>query len=79
MNSEDVFILVRELAKSPIETSWIEFKKNKDDPNMIGEDISALANAAVLEERDCAYMIWGVDDKTHEIEGTVVNLNTQKK
>jgi hypothetical protein len=32
---------------------------------MIGEDISALANSAVLADRDDAYMIWGVDDKTH--------------
>ena len=34
---------------------------------MIGEDISALANSATLNDRDYAYMIWGIDDCTHEI------------
>ena len=28
---------------------------------MIGEDISALANSATLNDRDYAYKIWGVD------------------
>ena len=46
---------------------------------MIGEDISALANSAVLADRSHAYMIWGVDDTTHEIIGTNVRLNQEKK
>ena len=37
---------------------------------MIGQDISALANGALLAERPQAYMVWGVDDKTHRIIGT---------
>ena len=76
--STDVFKLVGELVKLPQETSWVEFKLNNSDPKMIGEDVSALANAAVLSERDYAYMIWGVNDTTHEIEGTTVNLAGQK-
>lgn len=48
----------------------------------IGEyykDISALANSATLNDRDYAYMIWGVDDTTHEIIGTKVRLQMEKK
>ena len=74
----DVFKLTEELTKLPQETSWLEFKHNNSDPKMIGEDISALANAAVLAERDCAYMIWGVANETHDIEGTDVDLRRQK-
>lgn len=74
----DVFKLTEELTKLPQETSWLEFKHNNSDPKMIGEDISALANAAVLAERDCAYMIWGVANETHNIEGTDVDLRRQK-
>ena len=61
MTSEsiDLFLLTKELAKLPKETSWLEFKLNKDDYKMMGENISALANAAVLAERDYAYLIWG--------------------
>ena len=78
MSELNVELLVKEMAKQPKETSWLEFKHNKFDQKMIAEDISALANAAALVERDCAYMIWGVDDVTHEIVGTVVDLNNAK-
>ncbi len=71
--------LVNELVKLPNETEWLEFKHNNYRPEMIGEDISALANSASLHEKSCAYMIWGVDDKTHEIKGTSENLQTIKK
>lgn len=46
---------------------------------MIGEDISALANSAVLADHSHAYMIWGVDDDTHDIVGTMVRLKSEKK
>ncbi len=46
---------------------------------MIGEDISALANSATLNDRDYAYLIWGVDDGSHEIVGTKVRLQLENK
>lgn len=46
---------------------------------MIGMDICALSNSAALHEKSCAYMLWGVDDTTHEIVGTDYNLQTLKK
>ena len=72
-------ILVKELCKLPKEVGWVEFKHNNCDPKMIGEDISALANTATLKDRDNAYMIWGVDDNTHEIIGTKVRLPLETK
>ena len=58
---------------------WVEFKHNNCQPTMIGEDISALANSATLNDRDYAYLIWGVDDGSHEIVGTKVRLQLEKK
>ena len=75
----NIDILVKELCKLPKETGWVEFKHNNDDPKMIGEDISALANTATLKDRDFAYMVWGVDDTTHNILGTSVCLAMMKK
>ena len=40
--------LVRELAKLPDETEWVEFKCNNKQPQMIGEYISALSNSAII-------------------------------
>ena len=76
---ENLDILVKELCQYPTETQWLEFKHNNCEPNMIGEDISALANSAVLADRDYAYMIWGVDDNTHQLIGTSVRLKQIKK
>lgn len=39
--------LVRELAKLPDETEWVEFKCNNKHPQMIGEYIPALSNSAL--------------------------------
>lgn len=67
---ENLELLVHHLRQYNNETNWFEFKCNNYEPEMIGQDISALANGAAYEEKNCAYMIWGVDDKTHEIVGT---------
>ena len=45
---------------------------------MIGQSISALANSATLSERNCAYMLWGIHDESHEIVGTSYNQYTLK-
>ena len=76
---ENLDKLVVELCKLPNETQWVEFKHNNYLPEMIGQDISALANSATLHEKSCAYMLWGVDDTTHEIVGTEFNMQTVKK
>lgn len=76
---ENLDRLVNELRKLSNETQWLEFKHNNYDPVMIGQDISALANSAAIYEKSCAYMLWGIDDSTHEIVGTDYNLQTLKK
>lgn len=75
---ENLDRLVNALIKEPTERQWLEFKHNNDDPSMIGQNICALANGAALCEKDRAYMLWGIDDSTHEIIGTNVDLQNQK-
>ncbi len=70
--------LVRELCKLSNETTWVEFKHNNYNEIMIGKDISALANSAALAGKPQAYMVWGIQDKTHEIIGTTANLQNLK-
>ncbi len=71
--------LVKEIIKLPNETEWIEFKHNNDEPQMIGEYISAIANSTALNGKINGYMIWGVDDKTHELLGTTFSPSLAKK
>lgn len=76
---ENLDLLIRELIQLPTETSWLEFKHNNADPEMIGRDICALANAAAYQDRDVAYLIWGVEDKTHELLGTSFRWRRARK
>lgn len=69
--------IIRGCCKISDELPYIEFKHNNDDPTEIGEYVSALSNSAALFNQEHAFMIWGVDDKTHEIIGTT--FEPQKK
>lgn len=67
---ESLKSLIEVLAQEPTEKEWLEFKRENADAKMIGQDISALANGALLTERNHAYMVWGIDDQSHQIVGT---------
>ncbi len=69
-SSESVRGLVLELCRLPRETGWVEFKENDAEPQRIGEYLSGLSNAAALEGKAWAYLVWGVEDGTHSIVGT---------
>ena len=75
---ENLELLIKELITRTNETPWLELKHNNYSPEMIGTDISALANSATLNDRDRAYMIWGFNDSTHEIVGTSYDLQKLK-
>ena len=77
--NDNLEILVRGLIALPKEKPYVEFKMNESDPNYIGIRIAALSNMAALSERSCAYMVWGIDDSTHEIHGTSVHFSNWKK
>ncbi|HJJ47362.1 MAG TPA: putative DNA binding domain-containing protein [Methanocorpusculum sp.] len=65
--------LVETLISKPYEEEWFDFKVNKWDPHDLGQYISALSNAAAMLQREKAYLIWGIENKTHEPVGTTIN------
>jgi ATP-dependent DNA helicase RecG len=71
--------LVLELAMNQTELEWIEFKENNADPQQIGEYVSALSNAAALHGQGRAFLVWGVQDGTHQIVGTRFSPATATK
>jgi hypothetical protein len=72
----NVDIQVKELCKLPMEVGWVEFKYIDCRPTMIGEDISILANSAILNGNE---LVWGVNDSNHEIVGNWMHLHLEKK
>ena len=71
--------IVKEAIKHSAELPWIEFKTNNTNPQMIGENISALSNTATLYSQQSALMIWGIEDETHKIIGTDFSPNEMKQ
>ncbi len=61
------------------ETEWVEFKENYSNPDGIGKYISALSNGACLEDKNQAYLLFGIEDKTLEVKGTSFKPLTAKK
>lgn len=70
--------LIDDLRSRPAEESCVEFKKNNFDPKVVGKLSSALSNTARIEGQDLAYVLWGIDDDTHNVVGTVFNPDTEK-
>ena len=67
--------LIKELCSYKYEKEWFEFKENFDNDNELGEYISALSNAAAYVGRKYAYLVWGIDDKSHDIVGTAFDFD----
>ena len=60
------------------EGECLEFKRDNADSREIGEYFSALANAAALNERPCAYMFWGVDNDTRKPVGAAFDPHSAR-
>ena len=69
--------LIDALTAKPKETEWLEFKHNFHSKEEIGERISALSNSAYLSNMPFGYIVFGIDDESHDVIGT--NLYAKQK
>jgi len=72
-------VTLKQFIAMPRETEWLEFKRNFQNPEEIGEYISALSNSAALHRKEAAFLIWGIADDTHEVVGTHFQPHQAKK
>jgi ATP-dependent DNA helicase RecG len=72
MSDQDLIKLLLELTSNSEELTWLEFKKNKGSiPNdEIGQYISALSNSATIAGKPFGYLVWGIENETHQWIGT---------
>jgi ATP-dependent DNA helicase RecG len=76
---------LNQLLSQPKENEVVEFKqaKNSYDFTKLGKYFSALSNEANLKGADSAWLVFGVEDKTHRIVGSEYRdndkLNSLKK
>lgn len=81
---EELTNILKQILLKP-ENEFIEFKEAKDnfDIDKLGKYFSAISNEATLKEKQYGWIIFGVNDKTHQIIGTNFyddnNFNKVKK
>lgn len=78
MTSTQLIDRVKWLISEPQESEWLEFKHNFHNIEEIGQRISALANGACLAQQPYGYLIFGIEDQSHQIIGTTFKPNKQK-
>jgi predicted HTH transcriptional regulator len=79
MEEKELKSLIKELVTYSHETEWVEFKLNYHSNEEIGERISALANGACLNKKQYGFLVFGIEDKTHNIKGTAFKVKSAKK
>jgi len=79
MTPEELVRLVHSLTALPKETEWLEFKLNNWNPDEIGQNMSGVSNGAALHRQPMAYLVWGVENEAHRIEGTTFRPRSAKK
>ena len=70
---------INELRGYKTEREWFEFKANWYEPTQLGEYISALSNAAAYDGQKTGYFVWGINNETHDVEGTNFDPNQDVK
>ncbi len=69
---------ISHLCEMPNETPWLEFKVDTFNAETVGKYVSGMANAAMLARKQHAFMVWGVENDTHQIVGTEIRLGKAK-
>ena len=63
-------VLIERLCALPSETEWLELKRGRCEPQVLGEYLSALSNSACLTGQPRGYLVLGIDDGSHDVVGT---------
>jgi len=62
------------------ETEWLEFKTNISESHSsvtyegVGKYISGISNVSCLKDKECGYLVLGVEDTTWNVVGTNLHM-----
>jgi predicted HTH transcriptional regulator len=74
----EIHKILDRLLKLPKECEWAEFKLNFKSEEEIGKYLSALSNGACLQNEPFGYLVFGIDDKSHQVRGTTFRPKLHK-
>lgn len=78
MDAIELNEIIKNLLSLPKECEWAEFKLNYHGEEELGQNISALSNGACLQGKQYGYILYGVDDASISIKGTMFQPKLQK-
>jgi ATP-dependent DNA helicase RecG len=70
MTTIELIALLQRLLSLSKENEYVEFKESNHKPEEIGKRLSALANGAALVGQQFGYLVFGIEDVSHQIVGT---------
>lgn len=78
MDQKELKEKLDELLALPHETEWVEFKEAKNDfkYDKMGKYFSALSNESNLKNKECGWLVFGVDDD-YKVVGTNFKNNNK--
>lgn len=80
MDNTELIKLVDELRALSKENEYVEFKSGNAVTNeRFGMYISAISNAACIHNNPFGYLVFGIDDATHAVEGTKFRFQKRKE
>lgn len=78
MDNARYISLVDDLRSFPAEVSWLEFKLNGCPPEKLGKLVSAISNSARIADRTHGYIVWGIENGSHDVAGTAFRPEAEK-
>ena len=78
LSNQKLTQIVVNLAAMDSELEHVEFKENQDGQEMVAKNISAITNTLTRRNIPRGYIIWGVNNTTHEFVGTKFKPNSMK-
>lgn len=80
MDNSELIGLIDQLRALPKENEWVEFKSGSSIENdKFGQYISAISNAACINKQPFGYLVFGVNDLSHNVEGTNFKFKNRKE
>ena len=80
MDNQELIELSDDLRLLPKENEWVEFKTGDATTNeRLGQYISSISNAACLHYQPFGYLVFGINDNTHIVEGTSYRFKNKKE
>ena len=77
MTDSRLLALIDDLRRGAREDATVEFKEDNTDARVAGRLVSAISNAARVQNEEFGYIVWGIRDADRAVVGTGFEPSTE--